>query len=165
MSGGGNGYNSEATPDDLERAGYFSRSMYGAAIPAAGTEQSDMLAAQTGDFGMYGLGKTMEAASGAEGLSPTQRNASKYAGKLLSAAGGDEGKAAAFLIGAGLLGRGNRGPDVKMPAPSAPRGESNTPLPLAYQSSPLQVSGVASHLPPPGVTWAEWMRRKQMNGL
>ncbi len=60
---------------------------YEAAIPAAGSEQSAMLAAQTGDFGAYGLGKTMQAASTADGLPWYEQAGAKYGGNLLSNVG------------------------------------------------------------------------------
>lgn len=53
-------------------------------IPGAGSQQTAALAQQTGDFGAYGLGKTLDASSGAQGLNGFQQGASQYGGKALS---------------------------------------------------------------------------------
>lgn len=60
---------------------------YQAAVPGVGSQQAGLLAQQTGDFGAYGLGKTMEAAAGADGLSAWQQALGNYGGKAASLAG------------------------------------------------------------------------------
>ena len=67
---------------------------YGATVPGVsqGSAQAALLAEQTGPFGAYGLGKTMQAASGAEGLSTGQGLMGKYGGNFLSNIGGQKGQ-------------------------------------------------------------------------
>jgi hypothetical protein len=67
---------------------------YGAATPGVsqGSQQAAMLAAQTGEFGGYGLGKTMEAASIAQELPWYQSMMGNMGGGMLS--GGKSGSAA-----------------------------------------------------------------------
>lgn len=75
---------------------------YGATVPGVsqGSAQAAMLAEQTGQFGAYGLGKTMQAASGAEGLSTGQGLMGKYGGNFLSNMGGPKGQQ--FAMNQGL---------------------------------------------------------------
>jgi hypothetical protein len=60
---------------------------YGAATPgvAQGGQQAAMLAAQTGEFGGYGLAKTMEAAAQAQGLPWYSQAAGEAAGLMSNA--------------------------------------------------------------------------------
>lgn len=60
---------------------------YNALMPGMGSEQAGLLAQQTGEFGLEGLGKTMQAASRAQGLSPGQATGSDALGGLLSKTG------------------------------------------------------------------------------
>lgn len=57
------------------------------AVPGVGSQQAGLLAQQTGDFGAYGLGKTMESAASAEGLSGFQQALGQYGGKAMSLLG------------------------------------------------------------------------------
>lgn len=57
---------------------------YQAAVPNVNSQQAAMLAQQTGEFGGYGLGKTMQAASGAQGMNPMLSAFSDKMGGLLS---------------------------------------------------------------------------------
>lgn len=106
---------------------------YRAMVPGVGSQQADMLAAQTGDFGAYGLGQTMKAASGAQGLSPMQSTMGQYGGRIMSNLGGAKGKSLALQQGMKLaMPQQQQRP---MPsAPPAPQGQQQ-PLTNPYQNS------------------------------
>lgn len=113
---------------------------YSAAVPAVGAEQAAMLAAQTGDFGLMGLGKTMEAAAGAQGLNPMAAASARAAGTLLSAAP-YAGSAAGASGAADKLAMANTGMNLMNPRsqqrPMAPPqmrtgGGQQEPLPTPY---------------------------------
>jgi hypothetical protein len=106
---------------------------YSSLLPGVGAEQAAALAAQTGDFGLMGLGKTMEAAGSAQGLNPLQAMASKGAGGLLGggmSAGGAAGtKALMGQMGAGLMQPQQPPP---MPQGRPPQQAPQEPLPTPY---------------------------------
>jgi hypothetical protein len=89
----GNAYDGSMAGSSLGASGGLlsSTAAYEAAVPAMNQQQAAMLAAQTGDFGPYGLGKTMQAGSGAKGLTGFQRVASNTGGGLLSGGAGGGG--------------------------------------------------------------------------
>jgi hypothetical protein len=105
---------------------------YSALLPGVGAEQAAALAAQTGDFGLMGLGKTMEAAGSAQGLNPLQAMAAKGAGGLLGggASAGSAAGAKALMgqMGAGLM-QPQQPPPMPQgrPAPQAPQEALPTP--------------------------------------
>ena len=78
---------------------------YGAAVPGVsqGSAQAALLAEQTAPFGAYGLGKTMQAASGAEGLSTGQGLMGQYGGNLMSNLGGPRGQRLAMDQGLKMM--------------------------------------------------------------
>ena len=110
--------------------------LYGAAIPGltAGSEQAAMLAAQTGEFGAPGLGSTMQAASGAEGLSPLESMAGKYGGNFMRNIGGNKfAKRFALNQAQGLL-----SPPQEKPMPQRmPQGQQQPfePVQMPYGGS------------------------------
>lgn len=106
---------------------------YGAATPGVsqGSQQAAMLAQQTGDFGAFGLGKTMQAASGAQGLNPLMANFANNAGGLLS--GGKNGafaKRMAFNQGMNLM----QPQQPPMPPPPPPQQQPQQQMPMPYMS-------------------------------
>jgi hypothetical protein len=126
------------------------------AVPGAGSEQAGLLAKQTGDFGAYGLGKTMEAAAGANGLNPVQQMLGQYAGKsmgLLDQAGNAAAKVQKAQQVAGLL--SPQQPQAAPQQPMRPQQQGQPePLPMPYSNSKQQL--------PPGVnpaTLTEEQRR------
>lgn len=94
---------------------------YQAAVPAMNSQQAAMLAQQTGEFGGYGLGKTMQAASGAQGMNPMLSAFSDKAGGLLGNSGA---KRYAFNQGMDMM-----QPQQPMQAPPPPQRQP-PPQPL-----------------------------------
>lgn len=131
--------------------GAMAPAAYDAMVPAVGAEQAGMLAAQTGDFGAYGLGKTMEAANYA-----TQSGLAQSMGGLLSGGGaaGTNKQLQNLMVNQGM---GLMNPQQEQaPPPNPPRPPQKIePLPDPYGTNSL--SG-----PPPGMTREEWLRRKQL---
>lgn len=105
---------------------------YRSMVPGVGSQQADMLAAQTGPFGPYGLGQTMQAASGAQGLSPAQSLYGQYAGKLMSGVGSAKGKQLALQMGMKAL--APQQPRAMPQGAPAPQGQQQ-PLSNPYQNS------------------------------
>lgn len=102
-------------------------SAYGAATPGVtqGGQQAAMLAAQTGEFGGYGLAKTMEAAASAQGLPWYSQAAGQGAG-LLS---GTSPAQSRMMM--------NQGMSMMSPQPQAPQAP---PPPRPQQQPPMMVS-------------------------
>lgn len=94
-----------ATDSASTNTGGAGATMYGAMVPGVpmGSEQAAMLSEQTGPFGLLGMGKTMESAATADGLSPMQQAGGKYGGGLLSGLGSDKTKQFALGMGATLM--------------------------------------------------------------
>lgn len=106
---------------------------YDAMVPGIGSQQAQMLAAQTGDMGAYGLGKTMESAGYAKDL-PWQESIKGQGAGLLSGLGrpgpmGDMGRRMMMNQGMGML-----QPEQPMQAPPPPRYEPPPPQPPPYLS-------------------------------
>jgi hypothetical protein len=152
------------------RAGILASAAYRYAVPGTGSQQAQMLADQTADFGPSGLGATMDAASTAQGLSPTAQTMGNYGGKalgLLGAAGqrfdramNDPKRYAAMTMGLGLMLPGKPPPMGPQGRP-APEGPANLTSP--YQNAKAaQVSGIRTDGPRPGETYADYLRRKAM---
>jgi hypothetical protein len=117
---------------------------YRGMVPGAGTQQADMLAAQTGDFGGYGLGQTMKAAAGAQGLSPYQQIAGQYGGNLLNSVSGvgssGAGRSMALEMGKNML------TPQRQPMPQgAPMrgGGSEAPLTNPYGQNSLTINSMS----------------------
>lgn len=131
-------------------------SVYGAAT-GTGAEQAALLAAQTGEFGAYGLGKTMESAAYAGGQGSGLMNT---AGGLLSGGGagvGSKGMSQQMMTRMGLDMMNPQQPQQPMMAPPPRQQSSLEPLQMPYGNSLLG--------PPPGMTREEWERRKRMKGM
>jgi hypothetical protein len=108
----------------------FMQGAYRSLVPGAGSQQADMLAQQTGDFGSYGLAKTMEAANSAQGLSSAQQLATKGLANYLGANGSSKvGDMALKMGGQNLM----QQPQQQQPMQSrpAPQGQQE-PLPQIY---------------------------------
>jgi hypothetical protein len=114
------------------------------AVPGVGSEQAGLLAQQTGDFGAYGLGKTMESAASADGLSAMQQAMGNYGGKameLLGKGGDASQKFAKAQQVMGLLNPQQQRQPMPMGAPP-PRQQADTgPLSTPYQSNPYGPGG------------------------
>lgn len=95
---------------------------YGAAVPGVsqGSQQAAMLAAQTGEFGAHGLGATMQAASGAEGLGLMGQYGGQLGGNFLQNASGDMGRRYAMKQATGLMGEPQQ-PPPPPPPPMRPQ--------------------------------------------
>jgi hypothetical protein len=95
---------------------------YEAAIPAVGAEQAAALAAQTGEFGAYGLGQTMQAGG-----------ANTAGGLLSKLAGGGAGGTSAQKMGMQLM-TNNMGqqPPQQRPQAMPARSGNAEPLPQPY---------------------------------
>lgn len=100
---------------------------YGAAVPGVsqGSQQAAQLAAQTGEFGAYGLGKTMQAASTAENLGLMGQTAGRVGGNLLS---NPVAKQYAIKQAQGLM--SPQQPQQPPPPPPPPRQQE--PMPMMY---------------------------------
>lgn len=132
--------------------------MYGAATPgvAQGGQQAAMLAAQTGDFGAYGLGKTMEAANYAK-----QSGIVDMASGLLSGGGakgmsGSQKVGQQMLMGQALGAMNPQQPPQPMMAPPKQQGPQE-PLPQPYSMNSLDQK-------PPWMSPEEWERMKRTRG-
>lgn len=131
---------------------------YEAAVPAVGAEQAALLAAQTGEFGAYGLGQTMSAAGSANGLTAAQQAAARGGGLMGKLAGGSGGTAQ--KMGMQLM-QNNMGQQQRPPMQAPPPRPSSTqmePLPKMYGQNSMD-------RPMPGETWEQFMRRKQQQGM
>jgi hypothetical protein len=106
---------------------------YGAATGTAG-EQAAMLAAQTADFGAYGLGKTMGAAAYAGGPGSSAMNA----GAGLLAGGGGKGSGGQLAQKMAMNMMNPQQPQQPMPAPRAPQAPAE-PLPSPYGHNPESI--------------------------
>lgn len=130
---------------------------YNAMVPGTGSAQSAMLAEQTGAFGLDGLAKTMQAASGAQGLSPMQAAMGNYGGSALAnlSAGG---KAGAGPMAA-QMGMQMMQPPQQQPMPMSPPRQQGPmePLPNPYGQGLLN----SMDGPPPGMTMEAWMELKR----
>lgn len=110
-----------------------------------------MLAAQTAEFGPYGLGKTMSSASGAQGLSPMQSMGGKYGGNMMSNLAGEKGQNLALKAGANMLQPPQQQPQQQSrPFQQAPQ----EPLPTPYGNA-------SANAMPPGMTYEQWLKLKQ----
>ena len=113
---------------------------YGAAVPGVpqGSQQAAMLAAQTGEFGAQGLGKTIQAASMAEGLPWYQAAMGNMGGGLLS--GGKSGAAAQrYAMNQGMK---MMEPQQPMQVPARPFQQPQEPMrnPYAQQDPFAEMS-------------------------
>jgi hypothetical protein len=153
-------------------AGPLASAVYRYAVPGVGPQQAQMLADQTADFGAAGLGSTMDAASIAQGLSPSDQAIGHYGGKALGFFGGlgsrldsamnDPKRRAALTMGLGLMapsGKPQMGPQGR----PAPEGPSHVSSPYEGAKA-LPVSGMGANGPRPGETWADYFRRKTIMG-
>jgi hypothetical protein len=125
---------------------------YGAAT-GTGAEQAAMLAAQTGEFGAFGLGKTMEAAAYAGGNGSGLMNA---AGGLL-AGGGGKGTSNLLMQNMGMNLMNPQQPQQPQPMAPPPRPQQIEPL-----NTPYGPNGNSMGLPPPMTE--EEKRRLRMMG-
>jgi hypothetical protein len=146
--------------------GLLSNAAYRALVPGVNPEQAQMLAAQTGDFGPEGLGMTMQSAGTAQGLSPAQQALAKYGGNYLGANAGTSGKVGNLALQMGL--KSLQPQQQQRPGSPPPQQGPITPLPMPYQNGggPNSLQGQQpsslGNMPPPGMSYAEWLRRKQM---
>jgi hypothetical protein len=116
---------------------------YEAAVPAMNSQQAAMLAAQTGEFGGYGLGQTMRAASGAQGLSGFQSGLANTGGGLLS--GG--------LSGGGGAGSKNMMQLMQAANMVSPQQQPQMPAPLPRQGQmPALDTGSQGYQPMRGMS-------------
>jgi hypothetical protein len=124
---------------------------YGAAVPGVsqGSQQAAMLAAQTGEFGAHGLGKTMQAASIANELPAYQAAMANMGGGLLS--GGKSGAATQRYAM-------NQAMDMMQPQ----QPMQAPPQPLRYQQEPMQNPYGQQQFDPSQLTEEQKMKLRMM---
>lgn len=180
LGGGSDAANAGAASTDAAESGGT------LALNSAGTAASPYMTQAAQQTAMqYAGGIDPETAAGAGGMSVAQngigpgtllnqfRGAVNNPSSLLSSnsgllsnlsSGSSSGKAGNLALQMGLKSLAPQQPQGPMPAPPRQQ-QDNTPLPLPYGGTNSLVGSQPSSLgqmPPPGMSYAEWMRRKQM---
>jgi hypothetical protein len=120
------------------------KALTGVWFPVPGSQQADMLAQQTGDFGSYGLAKTMEAANSAQGLSSAQQLATKGLANYLGANGSSKVGNYAFQMGAQNLLKQPEQPQPMQSRPAPGGSKSRCRKSTASDSKALTLWGPAT---------------------
>lgn len=126
-------------------AGPLTNAAYSTMVPGVGSQQAAMLAAQTGDFGAPGLGLTMQAASGAQGLNPASAYLSNLVGRGLTggaSAASSAKKAQLALKGYQMM--QPHPPPMQQARPMMGGGGQQAPLPNPYGSPAGNSLGLSS---------------------